>query len=284
MAGGSVSGAGGEPPQMEASVRRDDYLDHECVRPFVEWLRRRVGDEEAFKHSYRMVRPACDWYCNSLWEAHEKYCWQGKDFEDNQRRLDCLAEDIRRAVCRDDRDGFLEAACRILRWGGVTAGNKGKLYELGPEALPTFHEAARLLDPSDADMSQLGDVRYMNSGWTKVYALMLDDFPIYDGRVGAAMGYLVRRYCTDEELREVPALLRFRWLAGKGNHNRNPSVGSLQFPRLSHTDPRRWAECNVWAAWVLGEVACEGRFGKLCANRRLRALEAALFMIGYELP
>ena len=35
----------------------------------------------------------------------------------------------------------------------------------------------------------------MNSGWTKVYALMLDDFPIYDGRVGAAMGYLVRRYC-----------------------------------------------------------------------------------------
>ena len=32
MAGGSVSGAGGEPPQMEASVRRDDYLDHECVR------------------------------------------------------------------------------------------------------------------------------------------------------------------------------------------------------------------------------------------------------------
>ena len=282
MAGGPVSGAGGEPPKREASVRRDDYLDHECVRPFVEWLRRRVGDEEAFEHSYRMLKPACDWRCSSLWEAHTNYCWRGKSFEDNQRILDCLAEDVRRAVCCDDRDGFVEAACRILQWGGVAAGNKGKLYKLGRDALPTFRETARLLDPSHADTSQLDRVRYMNSGWTKVYALMLEGFPIYDGRVGAAMGYLVQRYC-EMQICRVPELLQFRWLPGKGKHNRNPSVDSRQFPRLSHADPRRWAECNIWAAWILGDVACEGRFGKLPANH-LRALEGALFMIGYELP
>ena len=284
MAGGSVSGAGGEPPQMEASVRRDDYLDHECVRPFVEWLRRRVGDEEAFEHSYRMLKPACDWRCSSLWEAHTNYCWRGKDFKANQEELDGLRADMLAAVEGDDNSRFVDAACGILHWGGVTRGNVQTLRDLGPEALSRFREAACLLDPSHADTSHLGRVRHMNSGWTKVYALMLDDLPIYDGRVGAAMGYLVRRYCIDEKLCEVPALLQFRWLAGKGNHNRNPSVGSLQFPRLSHTDPRRWAECNVWAAWVLVEVACEGRFGELCANRRLRALEAALFMIGYQLP
>ena len=285
MAGGPVGpvdgrgrrGNGGE------AVKRDDYLDHECVRPFVEWLRQRVGDEEAFKHSYRMLKPACDWRCSSLWEAHTNYCWRGKGFEDNQGILDCLAEDVRRAVCCDDRDGFVEAACRILEWGGVR-GNKSKLCELDQKALPTFRKAALLLDPSHADTSQLGEVHYMNSGWTKVYALMLEGFPIYDGRVGAAMGYLVKRYCAEKKLCEVPALLRFRWLAGRGRHNRKPSAGSLWFPPLSAAYPRRWAECNVWAAWVLGEVACEGRFGKLCANRRLRALEAALFMIGYELP
>lgn len=53
---------------------------------------------------------------------------------------------------------------------------------------------------------------------------------------------------------------------------------------MSAASPRRWAECNVRAAWVLGAVRREGRFGSLPPRRRPRALEAALFMIGYELP
>lgn len=117
---------------------------------------------------------------------------------------------------------------------------------------------------------------------------MLDDFPMYDGRVGAAMGHLVRLYCSDKGLRRVPELLRFRWLAGRSGqnsgHNRDPSAGWLRFPRLSHQAPGSWAECNVRAAWILGIVACEGDFGKLPTERRIRALEQALFMIGYELP
>ena len=48
--------------------------------------------------------------------------------------------------------------------------------------------------------------------------------------------------------------------------------------------PHLWAECNVRAAWVLNAVSGEGKFGSLEPKRRLRALEAALFMIGYELP
>lgn len=38
------------------------------------------------------------------------------------------------------------------------------------------------------------------------------------------------------------------------------------------------------AAWVLGALAGEGRFGTCLRAARLRALEATLFMIGYELP
>ena len=49
-------------------------------------------------------------------------------------------------------------------------------------------------------------------------------------------------------------------------------------------NPRTWAECNLWAAWILGEMCREGRFGGLAPRRQMRALEAALFMIGYELP
>ena len=117
---------------------------------------------------------------------------------------------------------------------------KRRLRDLGRTALSTFREASLLLDLSHADTSRLDGVRYMNAGWTKVYALMLDGFPIYDGRVGAAMGYLVQRYCVSVRLCQVPTRLRFRWGVARGRHNRNPSTRSLWFPGLTATNPRTW--------------------------------------------
>ena len=232
---------------------------------------------------YTMLKPPCEWRCDSIWKAYENYWWHGS-FEANQKELDRLRDDVRCARDHNDPAGFVRAAYGILKWGGVTASNVETLCDLGGAALSRFREASRLLDEPDADTSQLDGVHYMNAGWTKVYALMLDGFPIYDGRVGAAIGYLVQRYCTRAGLCQVPTLLRFRWGAAKGGkHNRNPSMGSLRFLGLT-ANPRTWAECNIQAAWILGEVCHEGRFGGLAPDRQLRALEAALFMIGYELP
>ena len=234
-------------------------------------------------------KPPRDWSCNSIWEAYENYWWplRGRNtgsFEANQGELDRLAVDIRRARDDNDQNGFLEAARGVLRWGGTERSNKDTLRDLGGTALSVFRKASALLDPSHADTSRLDGVRYMNAGWTKVYALMLDGFPIYDGRVGAAMGYLVQRYCVSAHVCSVPSQLRFRWGAAQGRQNRNPSTCSLRFPRFTYASPRTWAECNLWAAWILGEVCREGRFGGLPPHCQLRALEAALFMIGYELP
>ena len=90
----------------------------------------------------------------------------------------------------------------------------------------TFRETSRLLDPSHADTSRLDGVRYMNAGWTKVYALMLDGFPIYDGRVGAAMGYLVQQYCTR---------------AGTSAKSRRCSASGGEWQEAGATAIRRWA-------------------------------------------
>ena len=287
-------------------MTRDDYLRASWVKCFVAWLRRRVRGEVCFEHGYRMPGPQGDWRCCSLWEAYEGYRWDGADFETTQKTLGRLREEIRAAMAQEvlpntgernkavvkapDNCRFIRAALEVLKWGRVSPGKKDRLCGLGDRALRTFSEAARRLDPSQADTSQLDGV-WMNSGWTKVYALMLDGFPMYDGRVGAAMGYLVRLWwratrpdCTNEKTCQVPELLRFRWLAGRNGRHRDPSAGWLRFRRLRHADPRTWAECNVRTAWILGEVCDEGRFGELPADRRLRALEAALFMIGYELP
>lgn len=266
-------------------MNRKEYLLDPSVRAFINWLRPHVRGDCSFQHRFMMRRPHRDWRCDSIWEAHQNYWWRGS-FAANQEKLDRLAADIRRARKNDDQDGFVRAAHSILRWGGVMASNGATLDEFGETALSTFCEANRLLDPTQADTSRLDGVHHMNSGWTKVHALMLDGLPIYDGRVGAAMGYLVRQFCVRDGLSQVPTRLCFRWGPARGNlHNRNPSTDPLKFPMLTAANPRTWAECNVWAAWILGEVCHEGEFGdRLVPERRLRALEAALFMIGYELP
>ena len=216
-------------------MNRSEYLRDSSVEAFIDWLRPHVRGDCLFHHTFTMLKPHLDWSCNSIWEAYENYWWPipGRNtgsFEANQGELDRLAADVRRARDGDDQDGFVDAACGILRWGGVMRSNKATLRDLGRTALSTFREASLLLDLSHAYTSRLDGVRYMNAGWTKVYALMLDGFPIYDGRVGAAMGYLVQRYCVSARLCQVPTRLRFRWGAARGRHNRNPSTRSLWFP------------------------------------------------------
>ena len=196
-------------------MNRSEYLRDSSVEAFIDWLRPHIRGDCRFQHKFTLLKPHRDWSCNSIWEAYENYWWPipGRNtgsFEANQGELDRLAAAVRRARDGDNPDGFIEAACGILRWGGVTRSNGKTLRDLGGAALSTFRAASLLLDPSHADPSRLDGVRHMNAGWTKVYAVMLDGLPIYDGRVGAAMGYLVQRYCVSARLCQVPTRLRFR--------------------------------------------------------------------------
>lgn len=276
-------------------MNRLEYLNDHFVARFVKWLRDLVGHGDgSLIHSYRLnqCRP---WSCTSLWDAYCKYTWNGTNFEQNQLILNNLRLELSNATENDDRLGFIRTACRVLEWGGVTNKNVQRLCSLGDNALPILLRATTQLNPTTANTRELSRVCYMNSGWTKIYSLMLNDFPMYDSRVSAAMGYLVRVYCVYQHFESVPKFLCFRRSPGKNNtRNRDPSFCTLKFPPFEtpwKQDPsrarrrvRKWAECNLWTAWVLGEVKNEGRFGDLPPERRLCALEAALFMIGYELP
>ena len=167
-------------------MNRSEYLRDSSVEAFIDWLRPHIRGDCRFQHKFTLLKPHRDWSCNSIWEAYENYWWPipGRNtgsFEANQGELDRLAAAVRRARDGDNPDGFIEAACGILRWGGVTRSNGKTLRDLGGAALSTFRAASLLLDPSHADTSRLDGVRYMNAGWTKVYALMLDGLPIYDG-------------------------------------------------------------------------------------------------------
>jgi len=264
------------------------YLGQRGTQGFLHWLAAKVDEPGAFPHHYRFGRHRTEWHCDSLWDAFEKYSWAGSSFDETTRLLAKLQVEIRSAVHDGDPGEFVRASIGVLRWGGVIAHNGRTLERLGEGALRKFSAAATQLEVSTADTDRIELVEYMNAGWTKVYSLMLDDFPIYDGRVGAALGYLARLYCEDTGRSTIPTELRFAWGRAKGAYdeprkNRNPSTGTLRLPAL-RPDVRQHVRCNLQAAWLLKSVAERTRFRELDPAQRVRGIEAALFMVVYELP
>ena len=281
-------------------MNRSQYLADPHVREFLAWVRPKLSQDGAFVHHYVPARGS-PWNCRSLFDGYEHYDWpfkvalagesavRGRTFKENQAVLARLAQMLREGLSADDREQFYEAAIATLRWGGVFPRNGATLLQLGDRIVAEFAGAASQLDPAAADTERIERVHLMNAGFTKVYSLLLDGFPIYDGRVGATLGYLARLYCEDAAISRTPASLRFAWGVAKGStpgeakKNRNPSSGTIRFPAL-RADVRLHTRCNLMAAWLLGEMSAAGRFGEVQPHRRMRALESALFMVGYELP
>ena len=100
---------------------------------------------------------------------------------------------------------------------------------------------ARLLDPATADLRRLADVSLMNSGFSKIYSLLLDGFPIYDSRVACGLASLVRLFCEESgALRGASLPLAFGVPPSQARARRDPSCGPLVFPRRSgHRDATR---------------------------------------------
>ena len=118
----------------------------------------------------------------------------------------------------------------------------------------------------------------MTSGFSKIYSLLVDGFPIYDSRVGCALASLVRLFCEETGRTAVPAQLRFALPPSQGRVRRDPSSGPLVSPWI--WSPGRYAHSNVMAAWLLDALAATPPFSELGGDR-LRAIQSAMFMIGY---
>ncbi|MNH12692.1 hypothetical protein D3C79_722430 [compost metagenome] len=130
-----------------------------------------------------------------------------------------------------------------------------------------------------------GERLLMNSTMTKVYAAADPlNIIIYDGRVGAALGLLARRWLLADGKQSVPDDLAFCW-GGKRDDpadTRNPSLGRLRFSKLGYTPKQvlEWANLvrisNRILRQVVSTLRAQGQ------SVRLLDLERALFMVGYN--
>lgn len=287
--------------QMMKTKKPYSTLPH--VESFIEWLATQLDAKAQLNHTYQDRRTGAMWSCNSLYDAYSAYSWNhpgnerlayhpGSSSMSNDIALESLRADLNAAGTSDAK--MLQATLDVMAWGGVSARNSNWLKEnqTGLALMVTSVTAALAKNDPSAPILNSNALRF-NSGMTKVYSLLCENFVIYDSRVAAALGMLVVRYCRAKGLETVPAALNFPWAAAKEAANatspkcRNPSTGTLQFSRLrSGAHHARW---NLHASWVLSQslkhrLSSSSPFhnGKTSAQA-LRDLEMALFSIGYDL-
>ncbi len=270
-------------------MKRDAYLSDPHVRDYVAWAVPLVSGKRPLRHHWESRRLG-SWRFETIHDAYGRYDWpfrcslpgdsaprRGCTYTDTVEVLDGLGQLLRRSRDEENAASFLEAAVAVLAWGRVRRGER-RLRALGDEARPALAATARLLDPATADLPRLSDVSLMNSGFSKIYSLLLDGFPIYDSRVACGLASLVRLFCEETNRRELPAPLAFGIPPSQSRARRDPSCGPLVFPRI--WTPRRYAKSNVMAAWLLDVLSEQSPFAEL-ASERQRALQSAMFMIGY---
>ena len=275
-------------------MKREAYLADTEVRSFLSWARPFVTGDRALLHEWS--GRSASLRCRSLLDAYHAFEWRfrvqlpgessrscGRTLGQNFSVLGRLSDLLRQAAARGDAQAFLTVASAVFEWGGAgVRRNRFTLATLEPDALTVVLADAARLAPTRADLGQLTEVSYLNSGFSKIHALLIDDYPMYDSRVACALASMVRRYCEESGHATVPQQLALSIPPSQGRITRNPSAETLRFRHMRWRDARQYATSNVIAAWLLGALAAHGEFGKLDPRQRLPALQSAMFMLGYR--
>ena len=258
--------------KVHVAMRRttkDSFLGDPDVEELSKWIAAHFRPSSGWEHSYVNRKTDDGWSCCGLADAFGQYSWRGKSWRETTERLDRLRHDLRSAVKRRNTEDAVAVCEKVLRWGGVSAHNVRRLrsrkHVLIAELGHMRCVLARNHTPSRRDMliqtaGPATECR-MNAGFVKIYSLLCEYCVMYDGRVGAALGLLVRQFCDDTLRLEVPPPLAFAFGSAREGSNpknpkiRNPSRGALRFPKLRqdsrfHTDSTRNTSCEPTGSCV----------------------------------
>ncbi|MCL2588118.1 MAG: divalent-cation tolerance protein CutA [Oscillospiraceae bacterium] len=264
-------------------MRKEAYLSAPVVRDFIAWMEPILDTPHSFTHSYSMKKPKKNYAFDSLYTAYKKYDWRSP-----AGAFAIHADNLKKSLITSDEHACKNACYGILKWGGVLRGNEAEISN-HPDLCAYLLEVKNRLG-SDLPLDEYFFAGlHMNSGFSKIYSAYIEDFIIYDGRVGASFGLLVRMFCTERGLSCVPDELNFAWAPGqeakyvqRKSNRRNPSCDMYKFPALDNNKPEKHLENNIRANWLLSELVRTTKSKFANEPFPMRALEQALFMIGYD--
>lgn len=288
-------------------MTHDDFVGDPHVNAFVNWLQPRFSTlrvELNIPHHPRFVPGGVHGVFVGVEAVTNAYLWRSTemttgDWDETLRHTALLSQNLRMAVANRDNNATLNSAWKVIEWGGgnKTTGAYPFLENLGPNLVPYLLQvqAAFALTTADAGLL-VPPVQKMNSMLTKVHAfLATDGLPIYDSRVAVAIGTLVEAWRQDPQsalaATPIPRALHFPTVPA-----RNPERATVtrKFPTATKpahlreyntTNCAAWSSAKVRLAWLLQQLLFSNPMTFNAAGAmpdRMRALEAALFMIGYD--
>jgi hypothetical protein len=289
----------------EVFVNRNEFLNQQSVQEFIDWLTNNLPGLPVALNiaASRYVPGGVEVHCTGVEAVLNHYQWNAfwmdpvtnevihsGNWESTRDSLQRLKNGLDNAV--GHQHNYLERYCReVLRWGGVT-GAIPFLAHINADGdlldyLQTMKQHLRL--DGDQNLEELNEVsvwRY-DSGLTKVHALLdQSGSPIYDSRVGASIAMLYELHCQNGIARDP--LLHFPVGTARGGQIRNP--GQLGLHRASQFYTARvphhtWAQAQLKLGWILRAVIenTELFLAEESISARCHALEATLFMLGYDL-
>lgn len=285
-------------------MHKKDYLAG-AVADFSSWFGGQFANTQ-IRHTYNPPHAKSQSFAG-LEEAFDRYRWEfcvrlpgdnfetrGHTFQDNEAVLGRLRLGLANVLSIPDsinRDlQIYEWSVAVLGWGSARPHNELWLVKnregLSQDILAGMSIVAGENDSIEQVTSHF---RRFNAGMSKLYSLLVPSAVIYDSRVAGALAWFVTRWCIETRRERVPDTLAFPCLIAKENQNpqhpkiRNPSHRRFKFPTLRH-HPATFAHWNMRASWIL-QAALDSAAGSRFKNSKspLRALEAALFMWGYDL-
>lgn len=290
-------------------MNKHEYLKLPKVDDFIQYLIEKLSERNNFFHTFKVrdnripslhiLNKKRELKITSLEDAFDKYWWDRGDFKSNKLILDEIQKVVLNAISKSD-DGnsseeYIKSIHKVLEWGAGGTGQR--LYTANiawakrhsDDLVKRMTSGIEVMSGENPDTSVFsrGDGPRMNAGFTKYYSLACKNVVIYDGRVGAALGLLVRDFCLKNRISSVPAELAFRWGAqnGKNPLNRNPSINEYVFKSLPATGGAVWAECNIKANWILKAAKdCVSKTAWCGGEDGIRKIESSLFTLGYSIP
>jgi hypothetical protein len=277
-------------------MKKLEYLGK--VDAFTTWMARHLKNDSTLHHHYHYRKGKTAIQFSNLADAMQKYAWPiAPSVREEGISADSLAantlvlDKLQNALKAARTDSSMRDACiRVMQWGGVTNGNVSWLKANTIGLTEQIDNVALLLKSGDDGINNFPDTIRFNAGMTKVYSLLVDGFIIYDSRVAAALCWFIMQWMLENNVTQTPDELKFPCMSAKESSNssnpksRNPSNGSHQFPQLNNHS-RLHAHWNLRASWLLEaalkKAEATTEFHKM--EKPLRALEAALFMWGYDL-
>ncbi|MES2520572.1 MAG: hypothetical protein V4585_20830 [Bacteroidota bacterium] len=274
-------------------MTKSDFINDLNVKEFINYLADHWETGNIFKAGslqYFGIKDAFNKYSWEfiLYDEYNLLIRKGNSFEENREVLEELKYKIRKAFLEENEMELFVAVKNILSWGKLLGsekkGNLKYLMEINSEGYKSILEFLTIVKKhwnrlNNDEIEIESKIKFRsNSGFTKVFSLLLDDYSIYDSRVGAAFTYfLCKKFISD-----IPPSLIFDLPNGREKKskyvlNANPAIfKSTRQKNHKHFPP------NVKSSWLINETVKLINENPISKKIDSRQFEAALFMIGAD--